>query len=232
MFTTECNFSKITAFKLETLQKTNFINFIVVIFMWMNLLKNFRTAISQDTSPRLLLLVKNTSRVFYWHVLSENFLIFIFIILFLFLYSFPFFTLSFSLQIIFYYFDLYLKFLIFKWNDGDKSRLVQHSRSTPLRYEYQSKLISLRKFSTTIFHNHFYVTGLFLYTLWKYQKTKGFLMFSEVQKKTSSMKRVNAICTNSVDTWSRFNVYNTWRLIDVETTTYVYWDLFYIHFCR
>ena len=58
MFTTECNFSKITAFKLETLQKTNFINFIVVIFMWMNFLKNFRTAISQDTSPRLLLLVK------------------------------------------------------------------------------------------------------------------------------------------------------------------------------
>ena len=114
MFTTECNFSKITAFKLETLQKTNFINSIVVIFMWMNFLKNFRTAISQDTSPRLLLLVKNTSRVFYWHVLSENFLIFIFIILFLFLYSFPFFTLSFSLQIIFYYFDLYLKFLIFK----------------------------------------------------------------------------------------------------------------------
>ena len=46
MFTTECNFSKITAFKLETLQKTNFINFIVVIFMWMNFLKNFRTAIS------------------------------------------------------------------------------------------------------------------------------------------------------------------------------------------
>ena len=67
MFTTECNFSKIAAFKPETLHKTNFINFIVVIFMWMNFLKIFRTAISQDTSPRLLLLVKNTSRVFYWH---------------------------------------------------------------------------------------------------------------------------------------------------------------------